>query len=96
MKKLLICLLLTLSCWAQQLQARYGEYDHHRYIHFRCDGPLDLLTEWPKGYVQRVKPNELLLRLPDDLLFVPELTWKTGTVIFTTHAFEIPELELPQ
>ena len=96
MKKLLICLLLTLSCWAQQLEAKYGEYQQHRYIHFRCSGPLELLTEWPAKYVDRLNPNELILRLPDDLLFVPELIWKTNKIIFTTNAFELPEQELPQ
>lgn len=97
MKKFLIALLLTAACFAApQLQVKYGEYQHHRYLYFRCNGPLELLTEWPKGYVTRVTESELILQLPDDLPYVPELVWLQGKEVFTTEAFEIPAPEGPQ
>lgn len=97
MKKLIIALLLTAACFAQpQLQVKYGEYEQHRYLYFRCNGSLELLTEWPKRYVIRVSDSEVVLQLPDDLLFVPELVWKHGKEIFTTEAFEIPAPQGPQ
>lgn len=97
MKRFFVALLLTACCFAQpNLQAKYGEYEGHRYMHFRCSEQLDLLSEWPKAYFIRINPNELLLRLPDDLPYVPELVWKAGKQIFTTEAFGIPDKESPQ
>lgn len=93
MKRLLIALLLTAACLAQpQMQLKFGVEAGHRYTMWHTDGQLlDIISDWPKDYVYRLDANTIILALPDELPFIPELYWRVDNEILITEPMAVPE-----